>query len=146
MEDGVGTYFTDVILLNADVVDVQEMKRLIGHADWEGCLLKCTEKAPLIASVVNQGDRWIKLWDTAMDLGTRHTQGLKTLTRMLAHHQLGPKPCEENYFNPSPIDHLLRQHQRELNLDNDNFLAVDQLRAHLVESDISLCTSSGNFF
>ena len=31
------------------------MKRLTGHADWEGCLLKCTEKAPLITSVVNQG-------------------------------------------------------------------------------------------
>ena len=34
LEDGVGTYFTDVILLNADVVDMREMKRLIGHADW----------------------------------------------------------------------------------------------------------------
>ena len=36
MEVGFGTYFTDVILLNAVDVDMQKMKRLIRHADWEG--------------------------------------------------------------------------------------------------------------
>ena len=70
-------------------------------------MLKCTEKAPLIGSEVNQGGSWIKLWDAAMDLALA-TQ-TKAFTRMLAHHQRGLKPsplCEENNFNLSSIDHL----------------------------------------
>ena len=95
--------------------------------------------------MVNQGGSWIKLWDAAMDLGTHHTDGLKALARMLAHHQRGPKPCplcEESNFNLSPIDHLLGQHQRELNLDKDNFHAADQLLTHLVEGDIKFVYKS----
>ena len=52
--------------------------------DWEDCVWRCDEKAPLIAEVVKQGGSWIKLWDAALDLGTCHTKGLQTLTRMLS--------------------------------------------------------------
>lgn len=61
------------------------MKRLIRHGDLEGCLFQNTEKVPLIASVVRQGGSLIKLWDTAMHLGTYHTERLKALSSRLAH-------------------------------------------------------------
>ena len=45
------------------------------QADTEGCLMKCTEKAPLIASLdlVNQVGSWIKLWNTAESWDSSHS-------------------------------------------------------------------------
>ena len=79
------------------------MKRLIWHGDLEGCLLQNTEKASLIASVVRQGGSLIKLWDAAMDLGTHHTEGLKALSRMLAHRAQNMSFVWGGQFQPETI-------------------------------------------
>ena len=127
------THFTDVILLNADVVNMWEMKRLIRHADWEGCLLKFTKKAPLIANVVNQGGGWIKLWHAAMDLGTPDTEGLTA------------PGCWYTTTRAQSLVFCVRR-TIELNLDKDNFLAVEQLLTHLVNGDIKFVYKSWNSF
>ena len=86
---------------------MQGDERLIGHGDVEGCLLQNTEKAPLIASIVRPGGSLIKLWDAAMHLGTYHTEGLKALSRMLAHRAQNLSFVWGGQFQPeTPIDHL----------------------------------------
>ena len=88
---------------------------------------------------MKQGGSWIKLWDAALDLGTRQTEGLQALSRMLAHHQRGSKSyllCEESNLDLKPIDHLLKVHLHDLGLDRESFDAVEQVLSQLVGGDI----------
>ena len=105
-----GTNYTDAILEGGDEVSMHELKTVVKQAYR---VRKCGEKAPLIVEVVNKGGSWARLWDSGLHLGTRHTDGLKALSRMLAHHGHGSKPCplcDENNLDPNPIGHLLRVH------------------------------------
>ena len=70
----------------ADIPHMQEIKRVVRQTDRATQREKCTERAPLIAEVVCRGGSWMRLWDAALHLGTRHTEGLQALSRMLVHH------------------------------------------------------------
>ena len=114
-------------------------KRVVKQADKVSKLEKCRERAPLIVGVVDKGESWARLWDSALHLGTRHTDGLKALSRMLAHHGHGSKPCplcDENNLAPNPIGHLLRVHQHEIGLDRTPLDSVDKLLTQIVDCNI----------
>ena len=89
---------------------MQDVKRVVKQVGRVSKLEKCRERASLIVEVVNKGGSWARPWDSALHLGTRHTDGLKALSRMLAHHGHGSKPCplcDENILASNPIGHLL---------------------------------------
>ena len=46
-----------------------------------------------LVEVVKGGGSWPTLWDMALHLGSRHIAGLQHVTRILAHHGHGLKPC-----------------------------------------------------
>ena len=83
LEEHFGTNYTDNILEGGDEVSMQEVKRVVKQADRVSKLEKCRERAPLKAEVVDNGGSWARLCDSALHLGTRHTDGLKALSRML---------------------------------------------------------------
>ena len=79
------------------------------------------------------GRGW-RLWDEALNLGERHTKGLKNLSRVLSHHGRGSKPCplcdwtpeEENVF-----EHIILRHGEELGLKgmkHDEVLKLSDLK------------------
>ena len=77
--------------------------------------------------------------DSALHLGTRHTEGLKALSKMLAHHGDWWKPCplcDENNLDPNPIGYLLRVHQHEIGLDRTPVDSVDQLVTQIADCNI----------
>ena len=87
---------------------------MVKQADRVSKLEKCRGRAPVIVAVVNKRGSWDRLWDSALHLGTQYTDGPKALSRMLAHHGHGSKPCplcDKNNLDPNPIGHLLRGHQ-----------------------------------
>ena len=91
--------------------------------------------------VVDKGGSWTRLWDSALHLGTWHTDGLNALSRMLAHHGHGSKlcpQCDENNLVPNPIGHLLRVHQHEIGMDRTPVDSVDQLVTQLVNCNIQV--------
>ena len=73
LEEHFGTNYTDAILEGGDEVSMREVKRVVKQADRVSKLEKCRERAPLIVEVVNKGGRLVRLWDSALHLGTRHT-------------------------------------------------------------------------
>ena len=78
---------------------------------------RCSEKALAVAQVVERGGSWCKLWDTTLHLGTRYTTGLQALSKVLAHHCHGSKPCplcDKNMLDSSIIAHLLSNHLDKL--------------------------------
>ena len=81
---------------------------------------RCKSNAPQIAKVCSLGGSWPTLWDAVQHLGSQHTTGLQNLSRMLAHHGKGSKPCPlcEEQFSGSLTDHVLsaRVHCEELQL------------------------------
>ena len=80
----------------------------------------------------------MRLWGAALHLGTRHTEGLQALSRMLAHHGRGSKPCplcDGSTLDPNPIGHLLREHRQELGL-NDRIASTDLLLTQLCGCNI----------
>ena len=74
MEEHFGTNYTDAILGSGDEVSTHEVKRVIKQADRVRKLEKCRDSAPLIVEVVNKGESWARLWDSALHLGTQHTE------------------------------------------------------------------------
>ena len=108
-----------------------------------------------IVEVVNKGDR---LWDYALHLGTRHTDGLKALSRMLAHHSHGSKPillCDNNLdpnptgqldpnqldpnqLDPNQLDPNPRVHQHEIDLERNPVDSVHQLVTQIADCIISI--------
>ena len=112
---------------------------MVKQADRVSKLEKCRERAPLIVEDVNKRGSWARLWDSALHLGTRHTDGLKALSRMLAHHGHGSKPfplCDEINLDPNLIGHLLRVHQHEIGLDRTPVDSVDQLMTQIADCNI----------
>ena len=99
-------------------------------------LERCSEKAPAVAQVVECGGSWCKLWDTTLHLGTRHTTGLQALSKVLAHHGHGSKPCplcDKNMLDSSIIAHLLSDHLDKLGLQSvDSLSSVENLLTHIM--------------
>ena len=58
---GFGTNFTDAILSGVDDTSMREIKRVVRKADKVRLLLRCSERAPLIAEVVRRGGSWLRL-------------------------------------------------------------------------------------
>ena len=84
---------------------------------------------------VAEGVGWPKLWDTALDLGQRHTRGLQVLSRLMSHHGRGLKPCpmgSETNLDTPILDHILCDHGDKLQLD----LSPGQLLTKIVGLDI----------
>ena len=52
-----------------------------------------SESYPVERGVKAQCSPLLYLWDSAHHLGTKHLKGLQNLTRLLAHHGQGSKPC-----------------------------------------------------
>ena len=89
----------------------------VAQIDTAQSLEKCALKAPLIAHVVTASGSWPKLWDNALHLGWRHLKGLKNLTRIMAHHGQGSKPCPLCDASTQPlIKHVLTQDHNALGL------------------------------
>ena len=134
-----GTNYTDVILGGGDEVGMYEVKKTVKQADRVSKLKKCKERAPLIVEVVNKGGSWARVLDSALHLGTWHTDGLKALSRMLAHHGHGSKPCplcDKINLDPNPIGNLMRVHQHEIGLDRTPVDSVDQLVTQIADCHI----------
>ena len=85
-----GTSFTDEILMGGEMVGMKEVKKIVKEVDRKLLLSRCRGKAPMIA----KDGGWLRLWDEALNLGERHTKGLKNLSRVLSHHGRGSKPCQ----------------------------------------------------
>ena len=85
------------------------------------------------------GGSWPKLWDGARHLGTKHLRGLQNLTRLMAHHGQGSKPCPLCDAHTHPlIEHVLTQHHIDLGLSciSESPLSTDKLLTLLVNCDI----------
>ena len=95
-------------------------------------------KSPSIECIIRRGGSWPKLWDSALHLGSRHTIGLKNLSKLLVHHGRGLHPCplcDEQVLSIPIIDHVISAHKGETGL---NFDSVDRLLSLLVDGDIIL--------
>ena len=98
-----------------------------------------SSRRPLIAQVVSAGGSWPKLWDAALHLGSKHLQGLQNLTKLMAHHGRGSKPCPLCDASTLPLlDHVLNQHHNDLGLSciSESPLSTDELMSLLVDCDI----------
>ena len=76
-----------------------------------------------------------------MHLGSRHTGGLQAVSRIMAHHDRGTKPCplcEESDLEESLMDHnnILIKHRVDLGQLGSTVLSVDNLLSLLVKDDI----------
>ena len=137
LEEGFGTHITEEILNGrADEVQMKEVRKLIGQLDKEKRYERCAEKAPLILEVAERVG-WLKLWDTALDLGQRHTRGLQVLSRLMSHHAYGrglkPCPmCDETNLDTPIFDHILCDHGGKLQQD----LSPGQQLTKIVGQDI----------
>ena len=132
-------YNTTEILRDADSIFPTVMKKDIRKIDKDHVLEKCVLKAPLIAQVVSAGGSWPKLWDAALHLGSKHLQGLQNLTKLMAHHGRGSKPCPLCDASTLPLlDHVLNQHHNDLGLSciSESPLSTDELMSLLVNCDI----------
>ena len=96
LEPSFRTQFTDQLLAEADNVSVRGIKNQLLEIDKEIMLATCDTKAPLIADVCKCSGAWPAVWDSARHLGSRHTLGLQSLTRLLAHHGRGSSPCPKS--------------------------------------------------
>ena len=134
LEEVLGTSFTE-ILMGGEMVGMKEVKKIVKEVDRKLLLSRCRGKGPMIASVGEDGG-WLRLWDEALNLGERHTKGLKNLSRVLSHHGRGSKSCplcdwtpeEENVF-----EHILLRHGEELGLKG---MKHDEVLQNLKPSDL----------
>ena len=126
----------------------REMKSIIQSLDKEVTIEKCTSKAPPIAQVVIKGGSWPRLWDYASHLDSRHLRGLQNLTRLMAHHGRGTKPCPLcDDSTQLLIDHVLACHHNDLGLNSISKtpLSCNELLSHLVDLDIHFVYKLWNF-
>ena len=100
------------------------------------------EKEPLVVDT-EKSVGWTKLWDVALDLGVKHTRGLRALSRLMSHHGHGVKPCPMCDV-PGPLacllDHVLKDHCEILQLGNE-LLTRESLLILVVDCSISFVTT-----
>lgn len=127
-------------LVKADEVNIRKMKKVLRKIDIKKNIEKCSVKAPAIADVIKCGGSWCKLWDSTLHMGTRHTTGLQALSRVLAHHGRGSKPCplcNKNNLDTSVIAHFLKEHLNILGLQShDSLSSIDNLVTQMVDCNI----------
>ena len=136
LESYYGTIFKDNLLADADSSSLRVIKKSVRQMDREKLVHKCSRKSPTIADIVSRGGSWPKLWDSARHLGSRHTTGLRNLSRLMGHHGRGPHPCPLcGIQNPhsSVIDHILSVHHTDIQID---LHSTDQLLSRLVDADV----------
>ena len=78
------------------------------------------------------------LRDAALDLGSRHTTGFQSLSRILAHHGRGANPCplcDDQFSDTYLIDHILEVHAETLGLSSP--LSTDELLTQIVDRNIT---------
>ena len=78
------------------------------------------------------------LWDEALHLGSQHTTGFQSLSRMLAHHgrDVNPCPlCDDQFSDTYLIDHILEVHAEVLGLSSP--LSTDELLTQIVDRNIT---------
>ena len=78
------------------------------------------------------------LWDVALHLGSRHTTGLQSLARILAHHGHGSKPCpicKDQCSDTCLIDQILDTHTSSRTVSP---LSTDDLLCHIVDHNITI--------
>ena len=113
--------FTDAILSNVDSMQLQVIKEVY-QAD---------------KSLSVQGGSWPALWDTVRHLSSHHyTIGLQHLSRMVAHHCKGSKPCplcNVQLSDGSLTAHVLGLHKEDLRLPH---LTMESLLSLLVERNV----------
>ena len=137
LESTYGLKCTDTILSDAGSVCLQDIKREVLSADKAFLLNKCTAKSPLIAEIPKQGGSWPALWDTVRHLGSRHTVGLQHISRMLAHHGRGSKPCplcNDQLSGSSLSDHVIMLHKEKIQLPH---LTPRSLLSQLVDRNVT---------
>ena len=78
----------EILADTEDNICLKELREYVRHLDRKKRMMKCAEKAPLIAKLANECG-WLKLWDGAMERGWKHTRGLQALSRVLGHHRMG---------------------------------------------------------
>ena len=83
---------TDLILTENG--DQCAFKKQILEADWKASLKEAAkhQSTALAASIANRIS-WPKLWDMALDHGSRGTDALQSLYRTLTRPNVGTKPC-----------------------------------------------------
>ena len=86
LESTYGPSFTKDLLTDSNCVSKCIIRKTIRGIDGDRLVLKCSTKSPFIAGVVERGGSWPKLWDLTLHLGSRHTIGLRNLSRLMSHH------------------------------------------------------------
>ena len=121
LEEGFGTRFTDRILGGeADLINMKEVRKVIGQRDREKRIELCEGKGPLIAAVARNGG-WLRVWDLALELGLWHTRGLQALSNLMSSHGRGTKAfprCEEDSLALPVLHHVVEPHLRQPDLDS----------------------------
>ena len=92
-------------------------------------LVKCAEKAPMIAKVAEHLG-WAKLWDQTLDLGGKAVLGLQMISRAMSHHGRGIQPChlckeETALRDVTLLEHIITAHYQELHLTSKSFDCSD---------------------
>ena len=133
-----GIKLTNKILADADdAVIMADVRKEIRKREKEIQLKRCAVKNPHLTEVVKRGGSWPALWNVALHHGSRHTAGLQHLTRILAHHANGLKPCrmcDECLMRRSLIDHILDA--RGIELELPVLLSTDKLSTLIMEWDL----------
>ena len=140
LEGEFGTDYTDRLLGDADEVSMSELKKEIRRCDRERLSGRCAKKAPLLVEVNKSGGHWVALWDAVLHRGQRHTMGLQYLTRILAHHGHGSKPCplceDQLHTGQHLVEHILQLHADALRLPP--VLTVDSLLTQIADGDVTI--------
>ena len=123
----------------------REMKETVRKVDYSCCLVRCREKASMIARVEGEVG-WRRLWDELLSFNLRHMVGLQVLSRLMSHHGRGSKPCpfcEEDSL-ASELNHILARHGAEMGLVGA--CNRDWVMEHLKELDINFLAKFCNIF
>ena len=115
------------------VVSICEVKKELRRLDRTLLLEKCDVTYPIIADIERKVG-WRHLWETALDLGFRHTRGLQALSRLMCHHGRGMKLCPlcDCELSMSLLDHVLAVHGDKLR----NRLTTSEIVEQLLVADI----------
>ena len=120
LEEVFGLHLTDSLLERCPLTR-REVREEILKRDRRMVLLKCQEKAPVIAEVAERVG-WARLWDNVLGYGGKAVRGLQHLSRAMSHHGRGSHPCclcDAAYLDCPVLDHILDRHGVDLALDSD---------------------------
>lgn len=128
LEEKFGTAFADCFLRDKGTVSMCEVKEKLRRLDREMLLEKCDVMYPVVADIERKVG-WRHLWETALDLGYRHTRGLQALSRLMCHHGRGMKPCPlcDSELSTSLLDHVLAVHDNKLRVGLTSSDIVERL-------------------